>query len=542
MPYDNKKKHRDYDKESGMSRTRFTRKPDTESDSESSSEEDRNVKVAKREIMHKEYKEDARRPKPTRVAKSKPDEDDKPGTTVSTEQTGSADKQAAKEAGLPVAPHFTLLSVMDKVGVIKPVHHSLNTYTVNTSVMFTLLHGFQSSLSGNTRISNYFGEYFSLGSRIYYAYLMYYQILRAQQAANVPLDAISRRVLRKLETTLPIETCPVAGPLVGWFQSLGAYKSDDHTYSWTYPIHQTFIAAHTLFDCGNDAYFYPNIPLMVALFNTLARIPNHAADYQNNSGYIVPVRNVANAAVNWLGQQWELDQATVSTLPLLSNFSRPGLSYALPEQSNYMNGSRIAAWKRINVPNITQAVVTDNFENYLLCSGNDNLNWLRTFRNWAHAEAKFAKGSVNLSQISPTCGPNVLCLTVYENPANRPVQFSEPWISYCNDYYNNKGFTTQTVSSSVDKISITHAHTYRHIIEISGTGNRLPLALANATSIVVGPLYRLEAPNGTYTGGLRNRWKLEATPEEGFDSDLCDIINMHIYSPMGEEPELTRSI
>jgi hypothetical protein len=538
---------RNYDRESGMDRVKPRKSKKvtyvSESEEDFSSEEEVPVRIAKKKILKKDFKEDARRPRARRPSPpSSEDEDEVVGNAPTTKQSGTADTSSAATAGTPVAPHMVLLSVMDKVGFVRPVHHALNTFTVNCSVMFTLLHGLQMSMSGNTRINNYFGEFLSLGTRIYYAYLVYYQILRAKLAANVPLDAIERRVYRKLETTLPLESCPVAGPLVGWFQSLGAYKPDDKVYNWAYPVTQTFNATHTLFNYESDAYFYPPIPAMVAMFNTLARIPSNYAQYCNQSGYIVPVRNVNNAAATWLGQTWQLDQATASGIAIICNFNRPGLSLPLPEQVSYLNASRITAWRRIGVPQVNQSQSTANLEYYLLCDGVNNLNWLRTFRNWANAEARFAKGSVNLSQISPQTGAHVLCLTEYTNPDTAPTDHTEPWTTGSDDFHRDLSFTTRTTSASVDDAAISRAHTYRIVSEVTGVGNRLPSLYSSYQGEVEGPLYRYEAANGTYTGNLRNRWKHEATPEVGFDSDLSDIINIHLYSPMGEDAEPVRVI
>nr|UNI73938.1 MAG: coat protein [brine shrimp partitivirus 2]UNI73940.1 MAG: coat protein [brine shrimp partitivirus 2] len=536
---------RDYDLESGMDRVR---KPSTkkvtqvvESEEDFTSDEDSAIATAKKKILHKDYKEDARRQRFRQPSPPSSDnEDENLGTALTTKQTGTAAKTAAKSANTEVAPYLVLYNIMDKHGETIPVHHTLNTFTVNFHVLFELHNALQVSTVRNSKLRKHYGDFFALGTRIYYAYLGYYQILRATIAANVSLSAVERRTFRKLESTLPLESCPVAGPMVPWFQALGSYKPEDKTYNWVYPVVQDFTAGHTLFTYANNAYFYPNIPLMVALFDSISRIPSRFRTYHNQADRIIPIQNANNATVAWLGENWTLDNATPSDNGILDNFGRPGLSFPLPEHISYLNSERVSEWKRIGVPHVVQTTPTHDLEHFLLCSGDNQLNWLRTFRNWANAEAKFARGSANLSQISPTCGPHVTSLVEYEDPPNRPQAFTEPWLADSNNYHRNLGFFTKAFSASVDRSSIQNNHIFRIVIEPAGVGNRLPAALANMTGTVTGPVYRKAVPNGQYTGEFLDRWKRVIHPETDDDADLADIVNVSLYSPLGEEPTSVR--
>lgn len=549
MPKSTKKasssKTRDYDRESGMSRTRPRVRKDKKevveySVSEDSSSEEE-VRVARKAIVRKDFKGDGRRKKYARPSDSESDEvEDSARPQPTSKQTGSANKDAAKDAGTTVAPQFALVSAFDAFGIAQPRHLDLSSFTVNFFMLFHLLNAMQLALRGNTRINNYCSEYFSLGTRIYYAYIGFYQVLRAKIAAGISLDAVERRVYRKLEATLPLESVTIAGPLVGWFQNLGAYHPSDRTLSWVHPELPSFVPGETATaQADSPAFYIPPVPAMIAFLNKLSSAGSQIRRYVNDAGFIIPVsRDATGAAQNFLGHPWTPD-ATPLHVQLNKLFCRPGLSYALPETIDYLTTARSTYWNRYNLPHVDETQPTDNLERFLFTTG--SMEWLRRLRDMAYAESRFFKGSANLSQISPTTASNVTVIGEMESPDECPPIIKPLTKEWCG--YTRVPMSFQALSGSVDDTEFKLGGIYQAIITMGEQPLRLfPFNWSGKTQILVGPYFRDHITNAGYTGNLRDRWRKETFSYEDISADLTSLVSQHLYEPMGSDPEPVRIV
>jgi hypothetical protein len=544
----NRRNTRDYDAESGVRRVSRKEKkkvivPDTESEPSDSEPE---IQVARKKIVKKSFKEDARRKTYVEPSSDEEEEADAPvRRTKTTKQSGTANTDSATTSGSSVAPWISFFTAFDVFGISVPRHLTHSSFIPSAFMLFNILYGMEVSLNGNSRINNYDNSYFSLGPRIYYGFLYYYQILRARFAAGIPLDAIERRCLRKLETVIPLESCPVAGPLIPYFQTLGAYNPSDNMYGWIVPQFHTFVAGDNHSNWTRaDSYGSPPVGHMVGYFASLAAITTTAQGqtFSNPQGFIIPVaRPTPAAAVAWpvTNQNWETDGTTAMHASIQALFSRPGLNFALPEMaSKLLTRSNVDQWKRLALPNVVHTTPKADLEQMLLLTF--NTDWIKSMRDMAIAQAKFFKGSVNLSQISPTTTAAVTTLGELIQPAAAPNALV-PMSQVFNGYDDlNAGFYAISGSLSDEEFKI---GSMMSLIRGHDAASFFtpPAGWANApTGHVTGPYFRYQAVGGAYTGQLRNRWRKVTASEENINFDLRTLVRMNMYSAMGEEPEPVR--
>jgi len=71
-------------------------------------------------------------------------------------------------------------------------------------------------------------------SRLYYGVMFNIQTLRAMRSAHAATVS-QRRFLESFENEYPLESLPVAGPLVNYFDSIIAYKPEGDRYNYVHP-------------------------------------------------------------------------------------------------------------------------------------------------------------------------------------------------------------------------------------------------------------------------------------------------------------------
>lgn len=521
---------RNYDRESGMNRIA------------PSNPEDPETELARLSIVEKPYMDDKQRPifDKTETSQTRTQEVTKhlePRTNRDTEQN----QKSAKTAHFKVAPQYALLTAFDIFGIARPTLKVLNEFVPSTFELFNLLHGMHSALVGNNKIQNYFVDYFTLASRIYYGYMAVYQILRCRLASGRPLAPIHRRVFKKLETTLPLESCPIASPLLGWFQNLGAHHLSDACYDWIVPVLPDITPATPLAAPTGDMFHFPPLPAMIAFFRTLANAGENAPSFQNEQGYIIPVNAQAADPQQFLGQVWTVNPAVNFPLALTSTFARPGLSFPLAESADYMSRTRRTYWKRLNLPDINADTPTASWETFLMMEGNANLDWLRSIRNYAIAESRFFKGSANLAQISPVSGLNVTVIGQSFHAAAAPAALRPYETAYSG--YDQVPTSYHALSSLIEDVEFRFGGTHRLIIcPTAETTFQVPATFPVPTQTLTGPFFRDPDANEAFLGPLRNRWHLETSTAKEMFSDVRALILAHLYEPKGVDPESIRLV
>lgn len=510
---------------------------------ESASDTEPEIKVVKKKLVKKAFTEDARRQVFEEDSDDHEEEEETPkGKGKTTRSHLSGQQAAATETGSVVAAYTALFTAFDVFGIIHPRQMEFSTYGVSFFGLFNLIYGMERCLYQNTRVNAILAEYFSLPARIYYAYMGLYQLLRAKVAAGIALPAMQRRIFRRLETELPLESCVIAGPLVPWFQSLGCYKPSDDYYGMIRPsVPGPAAGSTTLTHQTGNMYFFPPIPNMIAFMRALYSIPNsgNARNYMSEGGYLIPVNNDGNGtAVPYLGTNWEVEPTTAAHRNHAEIFSRPGLSLALPESTAELTSARKLALRRMAFPTVDATTNIGDLESYLFFGHGQSIEWLKRCREHANAQAMFFSSPANLSQISPTtdADPTVVCHPRARNAAPAVLNpYEQEDSGYC-----CRPIASDSLSANISETELKRATLNQILLPTIGAGHNatFPANFTNGLSTTIsGPWYLSTDGETTTADDPRKRYRISTSGHNEVNEPMRTIIRQHLYKPNGTHAE-----
>jgi len=237
--------------------------------------------------------------------------------------------------------------------------------------------------------------------------------LKAKEAAT-KLTKAEGTWFRAFKRVYPLESLPVAGPLVPFYANITSVKPNDDKYDFIYPdyVKNFGISVEKGVPTVSDTFFLqPNILLLSEFLQQFTRMSAADLDavwqtgetqFFDDSGSFIP--NRIGTAFQFAG----IDYPAVLTVPTATTLSGVDLDKPLPETKDRLK-QILSYWKRAKVADIPQADTTDPYNGIGSASRMiDDFEWFEDCVEMATTQCKFFSDSINMSQIPATGGSEVL--------------------------------------------------------------------------------------------------------------------------------------
>ncbi|KAI1366785.1 hypothetical protein F5Y08DRAFT_300510 [Xylaria arbuscula] len=408
---------RDIDAESGINRTRPRGKPrkpkrsapiereheasEVESDSDVQSE------------LDKDYKDDSRRPVPrTKKADTRT-------------QRFKANREDAKHS-TPIAPHMLILSEPTKRISLSTIQRpATSEYIPCVRNMFVAVRALCNAVCDNIHIHKVCPEFFTPAIYLFYSHVVYFQILRAREAAGgLTLTRFERRALASYQRIGPLESWNIAGPLIGFVHSLGCVKSPDPYYSWIVPKVPDFsrLTAGRGLTGLSTVPGMGRLPVIPAQQQFLNLFANSTAQFHNE--VLIPCLNLS---VNNQFIGLSSSSATDADFQSLAN----NVAWLEPREIDATYGTTSTATKRSclqrwSIPSLANTADLTSLEAFLGIDSNADFDWLSRLLPMAKTFSEFFLGSETLLNISPFSSLGALTHVTFSRSA-APEAADDVW-------------------------------------------------------------------------------------------------------------------
>nr|UYL94492.1 MAG: capsid protein [Leptosphaeria biglobosa partitivirus 2] len=443
MPFPStRKEHRSYDQESGMNRVKPGRdsksrsKPDRKPPPpQSQSEDDSFTESEAEEFVQAKYKDDSRRPKTTvtrtKTERGHPQQQRSGNQEADADDIEHVDKPEAK-AG---SSGFSLLLAMTRQTIPVPIqYHETNYYVPDCANMFVAIEEIGDIIAANTKLYEICPDFTTIGLSLYYAHVYYYQILRAREeiGTNTRFD---RRSLRIYESIGRPESWPIAAPLTGFVQALGAAESPDKMYSTVSPAFPDF-SLFTSKKALNQLQLVRGIgrtPIVPAIQEFLRRYGTNEAFYDPATATYQPVETPFDRTTRkFLG----IEESTATSYDFQSLVNSSGwIKPAETEEpigffSTGQRQTRVLRWAIPSVPDTSD--FQGSMETYLF-GDQTHLKWIKNLLRTAEAVNKFFPGSTNLGAIPAITRMETFTTIVVKTSTTRSLE-ADQWYTERNKW------------------------------------------------------------------------------------------------------------
>lgn len=316
-----------------------------------------------------------------------------------------------------------LLSAANHVAFNTVYHPRVSTFIPNCWTMFTILHAMHVCVGDNADLLRVCPAYCTIVSRLYYSILWFVQVLRAKHTAGIITSSESDFLLW-FTSMYPMHSLDIAGPLVAYFEGLGAIRSPDPIYTWVCPTLATKLgpskASHGL--KANRSLLYPIVPGIVALIHSIVS----CSDFEKSTNHIwdfIPFqltegRQFAGQTLSGYEDMDDLPKYWQEMLDLPGINISPEQSYeVLKEVRPHLLKVGSFAWIEADTPL--------EFLSEFMQMG-DSMMWFREVAKIASIEAKFFRDSTTMDSISSTTGAQTLVIGITPPPtctSHRPTDW-----------------------------------------------------------------------------------------------------------------------
>lgn len=342
-------------------------------------------------------------------------------------------------------------TISDHVTVPEVIEPKRSSFFPNFISATIIIQAIEHCLSGVDELKWISPNYFSLPARIYWCVLFYIQIMKAKETAK-KLSKAESTWFRAFRRIYPLESLPVAGPLVPFYANITAVKPNDDMYDFIYPdypINQGLEVEKGAPKINDVFYLLPNIMLLcefMKLFTTLtiARLDENVngagARFFDDLGNFIPNRTGVDFTFAGITFPATLTPAASSILATL------GLDKPLPESKDRLK-EILGYWKRSKAADIPGTGVTEDFSNIGTSMRMiDDFEWFEDCVEMATTQCKFFRNSINMSQIPSTGGSEVLiCAHITgKHPTYRasPTWFPRNWRNLKSQFRTTRADTT----------------------------------------------------------------------------------------------------
>jgi len=375
-----------------------------------------------------------------------------PATVKNAPRMTSNDLIAKRTAGGAFLKTWT---IVDHIVVSPIIQPKKSWFYPNYIVGNIIVDAMDRCIDGNQELTWVCPNYFSLATRLYYAVLFYVQILKAKEAAG-KLSKTESTWFRSFKRIYPLESLPVAGPMVPFFSNITSVKPNDDKYDFIYP---DFITNQGLSVTKGKAkvdpiyLIQPNVTVLAEFISqftnlTSAQLRNSndgTYDYFDGTTSLVP--HTIDNDFTFAGIDFQA-QLTADMSMILANVA---MDNALPEPRSkcyeihhYWRRSKISGMNSVgdsyNHTTVGQALRMD-----------DDFEWFEDCIHMATVQCKFMSDSTNMSQIPATGGSEVLISASIEGSDE---EYSGPTHWYPENWHDLKAeFQTTRADTEPDQFA-----------------------------------------------------------------------------------------
>lgn len=309
---------------------------------------------------------------------------------------------------------------------IKPVprlFQTQNTYIPDAGNMFIVVHQMTKLLTDNVALYERIPDYTSIALNLYYSHVYFYQILRARDAIGT-LTRFERRSLRIYESIGKPEAWPIAIPMTGFIQALGACELDDKMYSFVSPAFPTwnFTKDKALTGLSN-APGIGRTPIVPAYqeFLRLFGKKTDGAYYDEDTQTYHPTTTPLSATNKFVGLEASLATSNDFQTLAFSSAWNDATETEEPVGSMSRGGvmTRVLRW---HIPTIAETKdFTSGMENYLFTDLED-IQWMSNLLRISAGVNLFFPGSTNLGAIPPVTVRENFVQVQYKKPTARVTE------------------------------------------------------------------------------------------------------------------------
>jgi hypothetical protein len=310
-------------------------------------------------------------------------------------------------------------------------------------------------IDGNQELTWMCPNYFSLAVRLYYAVMFYVQILKAKEAAG-KLSKSESTWFRSFKRIYPLESLPIAGPMVPYYSNIVSVKPNDDKYDFIYPDYR--VNQGLTVEKGSpkvDPIFMiqPNVTILaefLAMYaglttTQLRDVGTNASQYFDVTGSFVP--HTIGSDFSFAGINFQA-QLTAFMSASLANVA---MDNALAESKNRCNEIH-HYWKRSRIPSLPR--VGDTYDHSTIGQAlrmEEDFEWFEDCIHMATVQCKFMSDSTNMSQIPATGGSEVLISAEISQP-NEKFAGASTW--YPGIWHNLKAkFYTTRADTEPDQFA-----------------------------------------------------------------------------------------
>jgi hypothetical protein len=354
-----------------------------------------------------------------------------------------------------------------------------NTFIPDCFNMFAAVLSMAKVLTDNQRLYEMIPDYTSIALYLYYSHVYFYQILRARDHINV-ITRLERRSLRIYETIGKPEAWPIATPMAGFIQALGACQVPDNMFSFIAPAFPDF----TKFTSSkglqglNSIVGIGRVPIVPAFQQFLLNFSGNDAFYDTTTHTYHPQATPLSPTTAFVGL--EASSATSNDFQTLAFSSAWSKAMETEEPIGLLARggimTRVARW---GIPNIGDTHdFSAGMENFLFTDEN-NKSWMNRLLILSQGVNKFFPGSSNLGAIPPTTVTENFTLVKYSTtPERSRKRAANTW------YHDREGWAINAYPKtySNDIIPLIQAGIATSVRSEYTDQNIIPAALTNCFS------------------------------------------------------------
>lgn len=340
-------------------------------------------------------------------------------------------------------------TIVDHIVVSPVIQPKKSWFYPNYIVGSIIVDAMDRSIDGNQELTWICPNYFSLLIRLHYAVMFYIQILKAKEAAG-KLSKTESTWFRSFKRIYPLESLPIAGPMVPFFSNIVSVKPNDDKYDFIYPdyvTNQGLIVEKGKPKVDPIYLIQPNITILaefLAQYTTLSTAQlrnniNGVYDYFDGTTALVPHTTGVDftfAGINYSAQL---------TADMSMTMANVAMDNALPEPRTKCYEIH-HYWKRSRVSGMPQ--VGDTYNHSTIGQAlrmDEDFEWFEDCIHMATIQCKFMSDSTNMSQIPATGGSEVLISAAIEGGSKEyegPTEwYPENWHDLKAQFYTTRADT-----------------------------------------------------------------------------------------------------
>jgi hypothetical protein len=328
-------------------------------------------------------------------------------------------------------------TVVDHVVIPPVIQPKKSWFYPNYIVGALLVNAMDRCIDGNQELTWIAPNYFSLAVRTYYAIIFYIQILKSKEAAG-KLTRSESTWFRSFKRVFPLESLPIAGPMIPYFSNIVSVKPNDDKYDFIFPDYQTnqgMKVKKGVIGITPEFWIQPNVTLLVEFMSQFAGLTARQLinntdghpDYFDTTGALVPHR---------IGEDFRfagVEYTAQLTAAMSTSLSNVAMDKALSETRKRCE-EILPYWRRSKMTGVPRVPNTYDHETIGEALRMDqDFEWFEECIHMATIQCKFMKESTNMSQIPATGGSEVL---VSANMTGKYAEYKAPTEWYPENWTN----------------------------------------------------------------------------------------------------------